>query len=82
MDINGVNAVNINTAQVSNSTATNSTSVQSIRVIALRDNTTLGIAYDPIHRTMYLTSWDSNTVSVINTDTRSEARGEYSSVHW
>ena len=29
----------------------------------------IGITYDPIHRTMYVTNSDSNKVSVINTST-------------
>ena len=55
-------------AQVSNSTTTNSTSVPT-SVITLGDNTTGGIAYDPIHHTMYVSSLSGNTTSVINTNT-------------
>ena len=55
-------------AQVSNSTTTNSTSVPTM-VITLGGKTTGGIAYDPIHHTMYVSSLSANTTSVINTNT-------------
>ncbi len=58
-------------AQVSNSTTTNSTTTNStsIPAITVGGNATGGIAYDPIHHTMYVTSPSANTTSVINTDT-------------
>lgn len=60
-------------AQVSNSTTTNSTTTNSTSVpaITVGGNATGGIAYDPIHHTMYVTSASGNTVSVINTTTNS-----------
>jgi YVTN family beta-propeller protein len=57
-------------AQVSNSTTTNSTSVPTM-VITLGGKTTGGIAYDPIHKTMYVANIEPNTVSVIDTTTHS-----------
>ena len=55
-------------AQVSNSTTTNSTSVSTVTVSG---KGTGGIAYDPIHQTMFVANSGSNTVSIINTTTNS-----------
>jgi DNA-binding beta-propeller fold protein YncE len=53
-------------AQVSNSTTTNDTSVSAITVSG---KGTGGIAYDPIHQTMYVTILSDNSTSVIDTNT-------------
>jgi YVTN family beta-propeller protein len=52
-------------AQVSNSTTTNT----STPTITVGGKTTGGIAYDPIHHTMYVSDASDNTTSVINTNT-------------
>ncbi len=53
-------------AQVSNSTTTNTTSVSAITISG---KGTGGIAYDPIHETMYVTILSDNSTSVIDTNT-------------
>jgi YVTN family beta-propeller protein len=53
-------------AQVLNSTTTNSTSVSAITISGIG---TGGIAYDPMHQTMYVTIQSDNSTSVIDTNT-------------
>ena len=53
-------------AQVSNNTTTNSTSVSAITISGIG---TGGIAYDPMHQTMYVTIQSDNSTSVIDTNT-------------